>query len=331
MPFDPELDIVGLRGDYFGTGVTDHPSEFEMSALRPEQQNMLMRSYMTDIAPMKREMMDMESRALQNQSRVMQIESQKMAFQTQKRNDQETRDMLTRIPTLMNDLGEARSLAESDPAAAGEALLRVTTEFGKDYAKNPTARALIDSVSSIIDRSVARRDAKNERLYGESQRLLASDDETLRNMGIASARKLGEEGDALIESISAARASGIAKESDARLAAEQFATATEQKEQRLKDLDRYEEMAYKMDFEDPVQNFETGELMQGALTQETAFKLRGMAEMLDIQDRSDDPLVLQKQILSSIKVQKQQELGGRRGGKVFGGMVPTAPTAKTTK
>jgi len=170
--FDPDRDIVGLRGDMF-------------PGLSERQQDHLMRRYESEVIPLQVELEKIEGQRLMNESRRLSLRAQEGTFKDAQRKSRMTREILERMPILMGEVNEISALASEDPGAASERLLALQADNADAYTRNDVFKTMFDATQNRVSRTMAEAESAANKRRTMAAQFISKSDPALIERGIA--------------------------------------------------------------------------------------------------------------------------------------------------
>jgi len=183
LAFDPSRDITGLRGDFFPEA--RGPQPMNLSGLTDRQADYIAGRYEAEIAPLYEMEAKREAQRLQNKSRRLGLKTQQMAFQAAKEEARSNREMLTRLPALMQEVGGAVEMAKTDPETAASRILEIQMRNADVYSRNPAFQTTVTAAGRRVNDLANKHQAEVSYNRDQAARMLALDHPEAVEQGMA--------------------------------------------------------------------------------------------------------------------------------------------------
>lgn len=188
QPFDPASDIQSLRGNFFSTSPL---SGLDRAAMTDAQADFLTNKFVSQILPLQKELAAFDARQRERAYNDLRLQEATFSFEQAKEETKLNRDLLTRIPSLIQDLGAAEDLAEENPEEASKAMLGLQRANYDVYGNNPAFRAIFDGSASRVAAKADARKAEEKFELDRVSKFLATGNPELIEYG----KKLAAAGD----------------------------------------------------------------------------------------------------------------------------------------
>lgn len=315
-----------MRGEFFNISPS---SMLDTRGLTGMQADFLEGEFVNRIMPLQKELNAIEERRSQRAYNDLRLQEQTFAFEQAQEESKSKREILTRLPTLLQDLGAVDEFAEFDPESAAKTLLQIQRENADAYVSNPAFRTIFDATSSRLNTTVNARKAKDDGELEYNARLYSHADPEVSALGESRMASNG-----LTEREQQVLGDGkIIKGADerARTTAQQVAAVKAWQEDLLSDFERdlrrldgvkSIELKGPLSFDDPAGA--SGPTM--GLSLEDEQMLRAYAVKYKIANPDADPFRLREQIYEGLTKMKQQLRSGPAESNIPGSM--RGPVAK---
>lgn len=160
--FDPRTEISPLRGDFFPTSSSSgrykgSESYKNYDGLTGFQQNFLTSAFVSRVLPLQQELQALEERRKKSQFDDLRLEEQNLQLEVLREQTKNNRDILTRIPTLMQDLDAVLSTSDQDPEGAALKMLQLETKNAEVIAANASARVAVEAAQRNLGYKIEKQ------------------------------------------------------------------------------------------------------------------------------------------------------------------------------
>ena len=191
--FDVLRDVYPLRGSYFPSSSSSagtRPS-VEPDGLTGFQRQFLTNTFMTQVLPVQKELEALEERRKVSRFNDIRLEEQTLQLETLREQTKNNRDILTRLPFVMQELEGIVNGGDADPVAAASSLVQTGIKNAELFALNPAARVMYDATQQQIQLKNEKKKADDAATLARGSKfavmpdpgLSARGDELLTQMG----------------------------------------------------------------------------------------------------------------------------------------------------
>jgi hypothetical protein len=306
QPFDPARDIQSLRGDFFATSPV---SGLDRAAMTDAQADFLTNKFVSQILPLQKELAAFDERRTQRAYNDLRLQEATFSFEQAKEETKLNREILTRIPSLMQDLGDIENLAEENPEEASKLMLGLQRENYDVYGNNPAFQTVFNGSMSRVAAREDKRKADEKFELERVTKFLATGDPELIEHGkaLAAVGDLTDQETRLI-----ADAEVLSKAALKRTEREtEKAAASSWRDDEITKLNNAAKRLLEMKAVEPPEYWD--EKKQGPvplITKDDEELLNYYAANAKVPNPDPNPFRLRNQILAAIDQQTQQLRGG---------------------
>jgi hypothetical protein len=312
QPFDPARDIQSLRGDFFATSPV---SGLDRAAMTDAQADFLTNKFVSQILPLQKELAAFDERRTQRAYNDLRLQEATFSFEQAKEETKLNREILTRIPSLMQDLGDIEDLAEENPEEASKLMLGLQRENYDVYGNNPAFQTVFNGSMSRVANIEAKRKAEENFEHERVSKFLATGNPELIEHGkaLAAVGGLTDKETRLIADADVMYKAGL-KQTERET---EKAAASSWRDDEITKLNNAAKRLLEMKAVEPPEYWD--EKKQGPvplITKDDEELLNYYAANAKVPNPDPDPFRLRNQILAAIDQQTQQLRGGVRSSSI---------------
>jgi hypothetical protein len=307
QPFDPARDIQSLRGDFFSTSPL---SRLDRAAMTDAQADFLTNRFVSQILPLQKELAAFDERRTQRAYNDLRLQEAAFSFDQAKEETKLNREILTRIPSLLQDLGDIEELADENPEEASKLMLGLQRDNYDVYGKNPAFQTVFNGSMSRVAAREDKRKAEENFERDRAAKFLATEDPELIEYGksLAAVGGLTDQETRLIADAEVLRKAGLKRtERETEKAA-----ASSWRDDEISKLNKASEWLMQMKVAELPEGYIPGVSKETPplLTRDDEELLNYYAANAKVPNPDPDPFRLRNQILAALDQQKQQLRGG---------------------